>query len=65
MKYDVFDNEFTKVGEVQADSAADALIAAKKKFKFVPAPMVQESDPDLTPDLSRAVAAHRMMPRKH
>lgn len=63
MKYDVFDNTFEKVGEVQADSAADALIAAKKKFKFVPAPMVQEAA-DPTPVPPRAVA-HRVMPRKH
>lgn len=63
MKYDVFDTEFNKVGDVHADSAADALVAAKKKYKYVVAPMVQLAD-DLTPVTPRATA-HRVMPRKH
>ena len=41
MSYDVYDNEFKKIGVVQADSAEAALIAAKKRFPLVPAPMVQ------------------------
>lgn len=47
--YDVFDNDFKKIGVVQADSAEAALIAAKARFPLVPAPMVQP-----TPVTSRA-----------
>jgi hypothetical protein len=39
--YDVYNNDFQKIGVVQADSAEAALIAAKKRFPLVPAPMVQ------------------------
>jgi hypothetical protein len=41
MTFDVYDNEFKKVGVVQADTPEAALIAAKKRFPLVPAPMVQ------------------------
>ena len=38
--YDVFDNDFNKIGTVKADSAEEALEAAKRRYRFVPAPMV-------------------------
>jgi len=43
MEFDVFDNNFKKVGFVFAEDAVTALQEAKEKFKFVTAPMVQES----------------------
>jgi hypothetical protein len=49
MTYDVFNNDFQKIGVVQADSAEAALTAAKKRFPLVPAPMVQP-----TPEPTRA-----------
>lgn len=54
MTYDVFNNDFQKVGVVQADSAEDALIAAKKRFPLVPAPMVQPTP--VTPRAQRSIA---------
>lgn len=39
--YDVYNNDFQKIGVVKADSAEAALITAKKRFPLVPAPMVQ------------------------
>lgn len=56
MNYDVYDNDFKKIGMVQADSANDALIAAKKRFPLVPAPMVQP-----TPEPSHTL--RRIAPR--
>jgi hypothetical protein len=47
--FDVFDSEFKKIGTVNADTPQDALAAAKRKFPFVAAPMVQQSKPR-TPD---------------
>jgi 1,2-phenylacetyl-CoA epoxidase PaaB subunit len=44
MQFDVFDNDFKKVGTVEADDAASALQKAKNKFKFIAAPMVQETN---------------------
>ena len=49
MMFDVYDNEFKKVGVVQADTPEAALTAAKKRFPLVPAPMVQP-----TPEPTRA-----------
>ena len=43
MQFDVFDNDFKKIGTVQADTPATALQEAKQQFKFVAAPMVQET----------------------
>lgn len=54
MTYDVYDNEFKKIGVVQADSATAALIAAKKRFPLVPAPMVQPTP--VTPRAQRSIA---------
>lgn len=44
MQFDVFDNEFKKVGTVQAPNPITALQEAKQQFKYVAAPMVQESN---------------------
>jgi 1,2-phenylacetyl-CoA epoxidase PaaB subunit len=46
MEFDVFDNNFKKVGNVFAENATAALQEAKDKFKFVAAPMVQETNED-------------------
>lgn len=54
MSYDVYDNEFKKIGVVQADSAEAALIAAKKRFPLVPAPMVQPTP--VAPRAQRSIA---------
>jgi 1,2-phenylacetyl-CoA epoxidase PaaB subunit len=43
MLFDVFDNDFKKVGTVQAPDPITALQKAKQQFKYVAAPMVQES----------------------
>jgi len=44
MEFDVFDNNFKKVGFVFAEDAATALQKAKEQFKFIAAPMVQETN---------------------
>jgi hypothetical protein len=54
MTYDVYDNEFKKIGVVQADNAEAALTAAKKRFPLVPAPMVQPTP--VTPRAQRSIA---------
>jgi hypothetical protein len=54
MMFDVYDNEFKKVGIVQADTPEAALIAAKKRFPLVPAPMVQPTP--VTPRAQRSIA---------
>lgn len=53
MTYDVYDNEFKKVGVVQADTADEALTAAKKRFPLIPAPMVQPTP--VTPRAQRSI----------
>lgn len=40
MIYNVFDNNFKKIGTVQAEDADHALQYAKARFPFTPAPMV-------------------------
>jgi len=54
MTYDVFNNDFIKVGVVKADSAEAALAAAKKRFPLTPAPMVQPTP--VTPRAQRSIA---------
>jgi len=54
MTYDVYDNQFKKIGVVQADSAEAALIAAKVRFPLVPACMVQPTP--VTPRAQRSIA---------
>jgi len=52
--YDVFNNDFQKIGTIKADSAEAALTAAKKRFPLVPAPMVQPTP--VTPRAQRSIA---------
>lgn len=41
MTFDVYNNDFKKVGVVEADTAEEALAVAKRRFPLVAAPMVE------------------------